>query len=121
VTPYRRHSRRIAAFHSAYLVTTGLWPLAHRDSFEAITGPKSDFWLVRTVGGLAAACGAVLGTSVVRNRLSSEIQLLAAAQAVVFVAADMFASRTQSRVYLGDVVLQTACLPAWFVPWTSGD
>ena len=98
-------------------MATGVWPLVHRDSFEAITGPKTDFWLVRTVGGLAAVCGVVLGVSVVRGRQQPEIQLLAAAQALVFVAADVFAATSQSRVYLGDVVGQAACVPAWFVPW----
>jgi hypothetical protein len=117
VTSYVSRSRSIAGFHSAYLVATGLWSLLHRRSFEAVTGPKTDFWLVRTVGGLALACGAVLGASVVRGRQYREIQLLAGAQAVVFVTADLFAARTQSRVYLGDVVLQAICLPSWFVPW----
>jgi hypothetical protein len=91
----------------------------HRDSFEAVTGPKADFWLVRTVGGLAAACGVVLGVSVIRGRQNAEIQLLSGAQAIVFVAADVFAAKTQSRVYAGDVVVQAACFPAWFVPWSS--
>jgi len=117
VLTYRR-SRAIAGIHSAYLVASGVWPILHRRSFEAVTSPKNEFWLVRTVGGLAAVCGAVLGASVVRGRPSGEIQLLAAAQALVFVTADMFAARTQSRVYLGDVVLQAACVPAWFVRWT---
>lgn len=100
-------------------MATGVWPLVHRDSFEAITGPKTDFWLVRTVGGLAAVCGVVLGVSVVRGRQQPEIQLLAASQALVFVAADVFAATSRSRAYLGDVVGQAACLPAWFVPWAS--
>jgi hypothetical protein len=91
----------------------------HRDSFEAITGPKTDFWLVRTVGGLATVCGVVLGVSVVRGRQQPEMQLLVTAQALVFVAADMFAATSQSRVYLGDVLGQAALLPAWFVPWAS--
>jgi hypothetical protein len=120
LTSYRRRSRAIAGFHSAYLVTTGVWPLLHRDSFEAVTGPKNDFWLVRIVGGLAAACGVALGASVIRDRPSPEIQLLASAQALVFISADMFAASTQSRVYLGDVVLQAACVPAWFLRWTAG-
>lgn len=119
VRSYPRRSRQVAGFHAAYLLATGLWPLVHRDSFEAVTGPKTDFWLVRTVGGLAAACGVVLGVSVLRGRQSSEIRLLAGAQAVVFVAADVYAAKTQSRVYAGDVVLQAVCLPAWFVPWSS--
>ena len=29
---------------------TGIWPLIHLDSFLAVTGPKTDIWLVKTVG-----------------------------------------------------------------------
>jgi hypothetical protein len=32
---------------------------AHR-SFEAVTGPKRDDWLVKTIGGLIAMVGATL-------------------------------------------------------------
>jgi hypothetical protein len=31
----------------------------------------------------------------------------------------LFAAKSQSRVYLGDVALQAACLPSWFVHWPS--
>ncbi|MDQ3671977.1 MAG: hypothetical protein M3364_06015 [Actinomycetota bacterium] len=84
-----------------------------------MTGRKTDYWLVRTVGGLALACGLALGTSVIRNRKSPEIQLLAGGQALVFIAADFYAAVNQSRLYLGDVVVQAALLPSWFVSWSS--
>jgi hypothetical protein len=46
-----------ATTQAAYYLMTGLWPLFHRRSFEAVTGPKTDYWLVRTVGVLVAAIG----------------------------------------------------------------
>ena len=52
--------RALAAIQAAYLVSSGVWPILHRRSFERVTGRKQDFWLVRTVGGLAAASGASL-------------------------------------------------------------
>ncbi len=33
-------------------MATGLWPLVHRRSFEAVTGRKTYWWLVNTVGSL---------------------------------------------------------------------
>jgi len=33
---------------------TGLWPLVSLRSFEKVTGPKADDWLVKTVGALIA-------------------------------------------------------------------
>jgi len=109
--------RALAGLHAAYLIATGVWPLVHRRSFEAVTGPKPEFWLVRVVGGLAAACGVTLGTAVVRNSRPPEVQVLACAQGLAFAAADMYAAATRSTVYLGDVAFQAACLPAWFASW----
>jgi hypothetical protein len=114
----RRHSREVAELHAAYLLTTGAWSM-HRASFEALTGRKTDYWLVRTVGGLAVACALTLGASAVRGQKSPELQLLAAAQAVVFIAAGLYAARNESRLYLGDVVVQAAGLPSWFIRWRS--
>lgn len=34
-----------------------LWPLLHMRSFEAVLGPKTDRWLVRTVAGLMLTNG----------------------------------------------------------------
>ena len=40
-----------------------------RRSFEAVTGPKIDYWLVRTVGGLLVAVGAVIVNAIVNTAL----------------------------------------------------
>jgi hypothetical protein len=40
-----------------FYVLTGLWPLLHLRSFLAVTGPKTDLWLIKTVGALIAAVG----------------------------------------------------------------
>lgn len=109
--------RLVAGLHASYLIATGVWPLLHRRSFEAVTGPKPELWLVRTVGGLAAACGVTLATAAVRGRRPAEVQILAAAQALAFATADVYAAATRSRVYLGDIVFQAACLPAWLASW----
>ena len=53
--------RGLAGLQAAYYVGTGLWSLVHRRSFERVTGPKREYWLVRTVGALAVAIGAALG------------------------------------------------------------
>jgi hypothetical protein len=45
-----------------YLVS-GLWPLVHLQSFLTVTGPKTDLWLVKTLGVLISVIGAVLGMS----------------------------------------------------------
>ena len=68
--------RRAALLQAGYYVVTGVWPLVHRRSFERITGPKVDYWLVRTVGVLVAAIGAGLAVGA-RNRVSPQLEVTA--------------------------------------------
>ena len=51
-------------------------------SFESVTGPKADKWLVRTVGVLVTVIGSVLVISGVRRTVSSENVGLAVGAAV---------------------------------------
>lgn len=110
--------RAIAGAQAAYLVTTGIWPLVHRTSFERVTGRKQEFWLVRTVGGLASATGLALGVSAWRNSKPPEAAVAALASGVVFAVADLRAARTESRLYLVDALLQVAFAPAWLGRWS---
>jgi hypothetical protein len=64
-----RWRRRILALQALYYLATGLWPLVHLPSFEVVTGPKTDDWLVHMVVGLLAmVSGASLGVAVIRDR-----------------------------------------------------
>jgi hypothetical protein len=102
----------LLAFQSAYYGLTGIWPILHLPSFEAVTGPKIDDWLVHMVGLLATAIGVVLGTATARNRVRSpEVVLLAATAAAAFAAIDLWYGLTGriSPVYLADAVVQV-CL-----------
>jgi hypothetical protein len=100
---------RLLAFQSGYYGVTGIWPILHLPSFEAITGPKIDDWLVHMVGLLAAVIGVVLGSAAVRNRVRSpEVVLLAVASAAAFAAIDLWygVSGRISPIYLADAALQ---------------
>lgn len=58
--------RLALAAQCAYYVFGGLWPLLHYRSFEAVTGPKRDAWLVKTVAGMMLAVAATLGRALWR-------------------------------------------------------
>jgi hypothetical protein len=109
--------RRVAAVHAAYYVVTGAWAVVDRTSFERLTGPKRDYWLVRLVGGLAVCVGTSLGATVVTGRKRQQDVTLALATSLAFVVADVHAARLLSRVYIGDVVLHAFFVPAWIRPW----
>lgn len=111
-----RYVSTLRGLYAPYLVATGAWSLAHRRSFERVTGPKEDYWLVQTVGALAIAIGASLGVAVRRRAQEPETIVLGAASCIAFGLASVRASRTESRVYLGDALLESVFLAAWLQP-----
>lgn len=77
------------AAQSAYYLVTGIWPLVHYDSFERISGPKSERWLVETVGGLVTAVGISLAIGATRAKPGAETTALAAGSAAALAAIDL--------------------------------
>ncbi len=49
--------RTAATAQGLLYLTTGLWPILAPRSFQRVTGPKTDVWLVKTMGALLAADG----------------------------------------------------------------
>jgi hypothetical protein len=100
--------RRLIGLQGAYYVATGAWAIVHRRSFEAITGRKTDYWLVRTVGLLATAIGGSLLVAATRGEGSSpEAVVLAGGSAASFALVDVVyvARRRISPIYLADAAL----------------
>jgi hypothetical protein len=99
---------------AAYYLLTGLWPILHMRTFEAVTGPKRDRWLVKMVGALALANGAVLAYGASRERIAPETIALAAASAAAFAAIDVVyvVRGTIAPVYLGDAAAEVALAAA---------
>ncbi len=104
---------RILMVQASYYVLTGLWPLLHFASFERLTGPKTDDWLVRMVALLVVLIGVTLGVAVLRNAVwTLEITVLAAGATLAFSAIDTwyaFNSRI-SPIYLADAALEAVLL-----------
>src|SRR5687767_11872068 len=90
-----------------YYALTGAWPLVSMATFESVTGPKTDDWLVHMVGALAVAIGVTLVGSAPRRDPSSAL-LLAGAAAAAFASIDLVyaLNGTISWVYLADAVLE---------------
>ena len=100
-----RWQPQVMGAQAAYYLLTGVWPIIHLQSFEAVTGPKVDDWLVRMVGLLAAAIGATLGVAVRRGRSRAlEPIALALLSAMAFAAIDLWygLSGRISPIYLVD-------------------
>jgi hypothetical protein len=107
----------VAAVQAAYYVATGVWPLVSRRTFERLTGPKADFWLVQTVGLLVGSIGLGLAQNLCRRRaVSPELRTIAIASAISLALVDViFVSKGRiRRVYLADAVAEATLVAAWF-------
>jgi hypothetical protein len=113
--PLRAARSRIWLAHALYFVVGGLWAVADRRSFEAITGPKTDYWLVRTVGGLLTAIGAVIGLAGARRRLTPELRWLAISTSGVLAAIDIACTAADRvrPVYLLDALANAILIGGW--------
>jgi len=109
------HMEVLALGQGLYYFLTGLWPLVGMRSFEAVTGPKTDRWLVKTVGVLVSVIGGVLMVAGWRRRVEPEPALLAAASAAGLGAIDtVYPLRGRiAKIYLLDAVVEVALVTAW--------
>jgi uncharacterized membrane protein YedE/YeeE len=111
------------AAQAAYYVATGVWPLVSRPTFERVTGPKTDFWLVQTVGLLVGSIGVGLAQNLRRGCASApELRTIAVASAASLAAVDVvFVAKGRiSRVYLADAIVEAALVAGWLLgPSTS--
>ena len=105
--------RRVLTAQSVYYAVTGVWPLVHLRSFELITGPKTDDWLVHIVGLLALVIGVAIGVAVAQGRVHTpEVTTLAAGTAIAFAAIDLWYSLSGriAPIYLADAAVEGVLL-----------
>jgi hypothetical protein len=112
----------LARAHGLYYLLTGLWPLVDIDSFQAVTGAKTDLWLVKTVGLLICVIGAAVWVSSRQRIPPPEIVVLAAGGALALAYVDVFYSVRGiiSKVYLLDAPIEAALAAAWVFLWSPG-
>ncbi|MFQ5679102.1 MAG: hypothetical protein ACE5HP_06555 [Gemmatimonadota bacterium] len=106
---------KVALTQGAYYVATGLWPFFGMATFLQVTGPKTDLWLVRTVGGLLAIIGLSLGISALRRRVTPGLRLLGLGVALFLAASDVwYVATTQVwPIFLGDAAVELLLVAAW--------
>src|SRR3954447_637101 len=102
--------RRSLFAQGAYYAGTGVAPFLSRRGFEAVTGPKREWWLVETVGVLVTAVGAGLMAAAARDRVTPEVATIAAGCACGLAAIDIvYVARNRiSPAYLADAAVQLA-------------
>jgi hypothetical protein len=116
-----------------YYFVTGIWPLVSVESFQRVTGPKSDHliadapteadhWMLNAISGLIIAISLVLLTAAWRRRPSLEVGLLGALSAAALATIDVvYVSRGTIRpIYLADAAVEAGIIAAWgWIAWSS--
>jgi len=107
--------RRTAFFHGGYYVLTGLWSLVSISSFQAVTGSKTDIWLVKTIGLLVTVSGLVFLYSAARRSFPMETVILAIGTALALALIEITYGSVGhiSAVYLLDAVLEVFLAGLW--------
>jgi hypothetical protein len=106
---------RVWLVQAAYYAITGIWGLIHIPSFEWITGPKTDRWLVKTVSALVIAIGGAIGYAGASSRVTRETAVLAIGSATSLAAIDTWyaGKRRISPVYFLDAVANVVLIMGW--------
>jgi hypothetical protein len=113
-----------------YYLATGVWPLLSIDTFQAVTGPKtdhlptgreSDHWLVMTVGVLVTVVAVTLLVAALRRARPLEVGVLAVATAAGLAAIDVVyvSRRVIDPIYLADAAAEALLIVAWAYTLTT--
>lgn len=107
----------VALVQGIYFFVTGIWPLLSMNTFLKVTGPKTDLWLVKTVGLILAVIGLVLIVAQVSAEINTPVILLAIGSALALVIVEFIyvAKRIISPIYLGDAVVELILIAWWLI------
>lgn len=118
--PFKRRKRSslgdvLAVGQGAYFAVTGIWPILHIKSFEAITGSKKEKWLVKTVGGLIVCIGGTMLVDGLKKRTNASTAGLAVSSSAFLAGVDVWyvLKNRISPIYLLDAVAEVGLVAAW--------
>ncbi len=109
--------RVVALVQGVYYITLGLWPLLSMSSFEAVSGPKTDHWLVRTVAILISLIGLVLLLAAMNKDMGASIRLLAIGSAAGLTFIEIFYAMRGIiwPIYMLDAIGEVVLIAMWMI------
>jgi hypothetical protein len=101
--------------HAGYILVTAIWPIVHIESFMFVTGPKTDIWLVKTVGALLIPVGLTMLCLFRISKDHTSLILLATGTAIAFMIIDIYYAVNDviSDIYLLDAGVEFLFLIGW--------
>lgn len=107
--PGTRAARQLLWAQGAYYAVAGAWPIMHARSFEAVTGPKPDRFVLESTGALFAAAGLALVAAASRDGAPDGSARLLSALVPAASTLAVLRHRPEIRpVYVADAVVQCA-------------
>jgi len=106
--------KTVLQIQGAYYLGTGVLAFVSRRAFEAVTGPKREWWLVQTVGAVVSVIGASLISAARKDRVTPELRAVAAGSALSLAGIDVVyvAKGRIAPTYLADAAVQVALVAA---------
>ena len=106
---------KVALVQGVYFLVTGIWPIISMNTFLKITGPKTDLWLVKTVGLILATIGAVLIYAQGTDSINPPVILLALGSALSLTLVEFIyvIKRVISPIYLADAFAEILLMSWW--------
>lgn len=107
----------LAVVHGLYFCLTGLWPLIHMSSFLLVTGPKTDLWLVDTVGVLVLVIGLGLMAAGLRKQVAFPLSIIAMGSSLGLIFIDIIYVWREVilPIYLLDALVELILVTAWII------
>jgi len=107
----------VVVAQGVYILVTALWGLLHIESFMAITGPKTDIWLVKTVSAVLVPIGATL---LLYRFFSTDVRpaiALGGLSSLSLIPIDFYYALNNviSDIYMADGIIQLIILLLWSI------
>jgi len=107
----------VALVQGIYFFISGIWPILSMRTFLKVTGPKTDLWLVKTVGIILAVIGVVLFFAQRNAEINTSVIILAIGSAISLAIVEFIyvGKRVISPIYLGDAVIELILIAWWLL------
>ncbi len=107
----------VALVQGIYFLISGVWPILSMRTFTKVTGPKTDLWLVKTVGLFLAVIGIVLIAAQIDDQINTPVIILAIGSALSLAVVELLyvTKRVISPIYLADAIIELILIAGWFV------
>lgn len=108
-------ARWLSAAQGLYYLATGVWPLLNMNSFLAVTGPKTDLWLVNAFGLLVCAVAVPFIVAAASGWVTLLVGVLGIATSATLIGIDVVyvARGTIAATYLLDAMAEAVILIGW--------